>query len=167
MKTFEQKQKALKDIEDRLDRATIAIFTSFAQKGQRGLPVADMVELRRQLRSVQAEYLVHKKNVLSKALKNSAAGINVDTYDGSLGTIFGYQDDLAVIKQLYTFAKTHQALKYFTALVGGKILEAADITQLAKLPSREVLIGQLVGMIAYPLRSLMNVLSEIEKKKQA
>jgi large subunit ribosomal protein L10 len=165
MKTFTQKQEAFQEIGEKISKANVIIFTAFARAGGNGLTVADMSELRKQLRSNKAEYLVQKKTVLAKALENKKISADVSTYNGSLATIFGYDDGLSAIKSMYSFAKTHPALTYFGAIFEGKLLSKDEVVALAKIPSREVLLSQLLGMLTYPLRGFAVVLDQIAKQK--
>ncbi len=165
MKTFTQKQEAFQEIREKISKAKAILFTSFARAGGAGLTVADMSELRKQLRSHDAEYLVQKKTVLAKALENKKISADVFEYDGSLATIFAYGDGLSAIKSMYSFAKTHPALVYFGAIFEGKLIPKEEVAMLAKIPSREVLLSQFVGMLTYPLRGFAVVLDQIAKQK--
>lgn len=165
MKTKAQKKEALDTIKDKLDRAKVIIFTSFARAGEKGLNVGGMMQLRRSLRQADAEYSVQKKSLLAKALKDHKQEVDFSGYEGSMGAVFGYSDELATIKSLYGFSKTNAVLKYFGGLVEGKLVDAAYITTLAKLPGRDVLLGQFVGMLNYPIRGLVVALDQIAKQK--
>ena len=176
MKTFDQKVKIAESLKDKFSKAKIAIFTSFARTGEKGLTVEAMNRFRKDLRTQDGEYVVEKKTLLDRVLKAKHALVDVFGYEGSLGTVFGYGDESAITKLLYQFSKQNSALKYHGALLNGQLLNAAEISEFAKLPSREVLLAQAVGMTAYPLRGLatvlqanirgfLSVLSQIQNKK--
>lgn len=115
-----------------------------------------MRELRKQLRPLDSEYSVEKKTLLNRATQQA--------FPGSPGVAFGYGDPYAVAKTIYQFAKKHSALKLYGALMGGEFVDEAKLTEWAKLPSKEVLIGRLVGMLSYPIRGLAVTLDQIAKQ---
>ena len=170
MKSKEQKKKELAELKDKLSKSKITIITSFAREGEKGLSVSEIGVFKKDLRTVNAEYLVEKKTLFDKALTQSPiidqqSAINVFEYPGSLGAVFGYGDEQLAAKAVYNFAKKHSALKYFGAIQAGKFMEFAEFTEFAKLPSKEVMIARLLGMMKYPLSALAMVLDQISKKK--
>ncbi|KKR15056.1 MAG: 50S ribosomal protein L10, partial [Parcubacteria group bacterium GW2011_GWC1_39_29] len=132
--------------------------------GEKGLSVAQMTELRRLLRSINADYLVTKKTIIDRAVKDSG-DVDVLSMIGSLGLAMGKDDAYVTAKKLYEFARKNTALQFFGALFDGKFINNDQFMEMAKMPSREVLLGRLFGMLKYPLSSLAIVMSEISKKK--
>lgn len=167
MKSKTQKKEGLNKLKDKLSKAKIIIFSSFARDGEKGLNVADMRKLKNELRSINSEYLVEKKTLLDKALKDYKDGVDVFQYQGSLGTAVGYGDEQMVAKTIYVFARKNPALKYFGAIWNGKFLDLAQFTEFAKLPSKEIMIARLLGMMKYPISALANVIDQISKQKAA
>lgn len=165
MKTKKQKGESLQSIQSKLKKSTITIFTSFAQVGQKGLSVRDLKDLRMALRPLNSEYSVEKKTLLDKALKGEKKETDVFSYSGSLGVAYGYEDPYAVAKAVYQFGKKNPAFKFFGAFLGKDFLNADAFGELAKLPTKEVLIGRLVGMLSYPMRGLAVTLNQIAAKK--
>jgi large subunit ribosomal protein L10 len=167
MKSKEQKKKGLAELKDKLSKAKIVIFTSFARTGENGLSVAEMRELRRGLKDSQSEYLVEKKTLVDKALREAKKKeADIFGYDGSLGMVFGYGEETTVAKSVYNFAKKHPALKYFSAIWGDGFMDLAQFVEFAKLPTKDVLISRLLAMMKYPLSALAMVLKQITDKKQ-
>lgn len=173
MKSFQQKKEELARLRDKLARSRMTVFTSFARVGEKGLNVIQMRELKRNLKAVESEYLVSKKTLIDKALGGNR---DVFGYAGSLGLAFSYGDEATAAKTLYGFTRKNPALNFFGALLGKRFLNDKEFVWLAKLPSREVLIGQVVGVMKYPLvglvnalqgniRNLVGVLSQIAKSK--
>lgn len=165
MKSFAQKKEEMAKLKDRLAKAKITVFTSFAREGEKGLSVGEMGALKKDLRTVNSEYLVEKKTLLDKALKEVKSEVDIFQYQGSLGAVFGYEDEQSVAKSVYNFARKHPALKYFGAIQAGRFMDFAELTEFAKLPSKEVMIARLLGMMKYPLSALAMVLDQISKKK--
>ncbi len=160
MKTFQQKKEELAKLQEKLAKSKITIFTSFAREGEKGLNVTEMKGLKKSLRANEAEYLVEKKTLLSKALGNvkTSEKINVFGFSGSMGVTFGFGEETSVAKALYTFSRKNQALKFFGALFGNRFINDKQFIELAKMPNREVMLSRAIGMIKYPLSGLVNVL---------
>ena len=166
MKSKIQKKKELKALEAKLPDSQITIFTSFAHDGEKGLSVAQMTELKRGLRaSAGSEYLVTKKTLIDRALHER--GVDVFGMEGSLGLVLGKSEPYGLAKQVYDFAKKNQALKFFGALLDGKFMTKEEFLEMAKMPSKEVLIARLLCMMRYPVSSLYIVMSELAKKQAA
>ena len=157
MKSKKQKQSSLKDYKDKLAKSKITIFTSFAQQsGGSGVGVKALQKLRSSLRENNAEYVVEKKRIIARAIDTDK--IDVEQYDGSIGTIFGYGDEVSAAKAAYMFSKDNASLRLYGGLFGTQVVDATKVMTLAKLPSRDQLIGQFAGMMIYPLRGLVTVL---------
>lgn len=175
MKSFTQKKEELSKLKDKLAEAKIVVFSSFARDGENGLNVTDMRKLKNGLREINSEYFVEKKTLLDKALREAKPSfvktsegkgeIDVFQYPGSLGVVFGYGDEQSVAKSVYNFAKKYPALKYFGAIWNGKFMDLTQFTEFAKLPSKEVMIARLLGMMKYPIWMLAVVLNQISKKE--
>ncbi len=165
MKSKEQKKKELANLKDKLSKSKITIFTSFAREGEKGLNVSGMRALKKDLRATNSEYVVEKKTLLNKALIEDKKNIDIFQYHGSMGIVFGYGDEMATAKSIYNFARKNPAMKYFGAIQAGRFMDLTEFTEFAKLPTREVLIARLLGMINYPLSALAATLNQISQKK--
>ena len=101
--------------------------------------------------------------------------IDVFGMAGSLGLVVGpdtsagagNEKSYGIAKKLYEFARKNPALKFFGAVVEGVFISKEQFLEMAKMPSREVLVGRLLGMMKYPIASMYMVMSEIAKKKTA
>ncbi|MFH1769346.1 MAG: 50S ribosomal protein L10 [Parcubacteria group bacterium] len=158
MKSKSQKQASLGEYKDKLAKSKITIFTAFASQDGAGLGVGPMQELRKKLREDDAEYVVEKKRIISKILKDQKKDIDVSAYEGSLGTIFGYGDQVAPARDVYEFSKTNPSVKLYGGLFDGEYIDEEKVMTLAKLPGRDALIGQFAYMTAFPIRGLVAVL---------
>jgi large subunit ribosomal protein L10 len=168
MKTKAQKKESIDALAKALPSSTITIFTTFARAGEPGLSVAQLQELKRALRKIEGEYVVAKKTLVDKAMKDAKYdGLDVFGMDGSMGLVLAHGDTFAVAKEIYKFAKANPALKMFGAWTDGHALSLQELTDMATLPSREELIARLLGMMKYPLSSLAVVLDQVSKKKTA
>jgi len=89
----------------------------------------------------------------------------MDRVVGPTLVAFAYGDPAAAAKAFNDFAKAHEALKIKESLFGKKLLSPAEVTQLADLPSREVLLSMLLSVFNGPVRSFVTVLGQLEKKR--
>ncbi len=181
MKSKQQKSEELGKLKKKLPDSKISVFTSFSRAGEKGLSVAQMTELKRLLRSLGAEYFVTKKTLMDLALRQAQGKLSDKNYDGldiykmegSVGLVLGGDEPYTVAKKVYEFSRKNPALHFFGALLRQgsegqeQFLSKEGFLEIAKLPSKEVLIGRLLGMLTYPMRGLAVVLSEVAKKKQA
>jgi large subunit ribosomal protein L10 len=167
MKSFKQKKEDLAELKDKLNKSKLTVFTSIARKGEKGLNVKDLQVLKKSLRATDSEFVVEKKTLLDKALKETKTSDQVDVFgfDGSMGVIFNYGDQSGAAKSAYDFSRKNQILKFFGAILGGKFVDSKGFIEFAKLPSREVLIGRILGLMKYPLSSLASVLGQVAKNK--
>lgn len=167
MKSKAQKSQDLKKLKKELDKAKISIFTTFSRAGEKGLSVAQMRELKNSLRG-SADYFVTKKSLIEKALKAmNYDGVDVYGIQGSMGVVFSEDDAYAVSKKLYEFSRKNPALQFFGAIFDKNFLAKDAFMEMAKMPSREILLARLFGMMKYPISGLAIVLNEVAKKKEA
>ena len=166
MKSKFQKKEELTQIKGKIPGSKIVVFTTFSRAGEKGLSVSKMSELKRNLRSVNSEYLVAKKSLIDLAMKDlSYDGVDIFALQGSVGLAFGGDDYYAVAKKLYEFSKKNLALRFFGAFVEGSFVDADRFMEIAKMPSRETLIASLLGMMKYSVTGFCIVLSEMAKKR--
>ena len=132
--------------------AEILIFSNF-----HGLTVAKVSDLRRQLRKDDADYVVAKKTLAQRVLKEE--GYDMPKLEGEVAFIFGHGDALTVVKNVVKFAKANDTLKVLGGVFEKRIIDAGMITQLSKIPPREVLLAQVVGIMKAPQQRFVGVLS--------
>lgn len=153
MLTKGQKEKIVKELSDKLDRQKILFLTDF-----RGISVMNSQELRRELKKTDADYKVARKTLFDRALDAKGLEYKTRELEGEVGAAFCYGEESAPAKVLVKFAKDHETFKILGAILGGKFLGEKDVTALAKLPTREVLLAQVVGAMQAPIRGLAAVL---------
>lgn len=167
----EQKAARVAELQERLDRAGLVCLADFT-----GLDVGLMTELRAKLKAAGGEFQVAKNTLVRLAIKDSPAEGLGEHLVGPNGMALAYDDVAALAKALQDFAKESKKLKIKAGLLDGDIIDSDAIKRLADLPSREVLLGQLLGtmnsipagfvraLAAVP-RDFMGVLKAIEEKK--
>ena len=153
MLTKEQKSKVVEELAKRFKKQKVAIFSDF-----RGVSVAKSQTLRKGLKKEDAEFKVTKKTLFDKALSIAGFDFSTKKLEGEIGVAFGYGDQAAPAKLLAKFSKENETFKILGGILEGKILTKEDIIAFAKLPSKDVLLGQLVWVLISPLRGLATVL---------
>jgi large subunit ribosomal protein L10 len=169
---LEEKQKIAEDLHERFSKSAIVVVTDY-----KGLDVSAMNDLRRKLREEDIEFQVAKNTLLIRAAKDTEVALIQDYFKGPSAVAFSYKDPVAPAKILAQFAKDNKKLEIKGGVLKGKVLDVNAIKALAKLPSREVLLGQLLSVInevpssfvrtiAEIPRSLLNVLTAIRDQKE-
>jgi len=148
-----EKVAEVERIADMLRRAQGAVVTDY-----RGLNVKNINELRRRLRAEGIEYRV-VKNTLTKLAAEKVDLSDLGQYlAGPTAIAFGYDDPVTPARIIAGFAKESKVLAIKGGVVDGKVIDAAGVSALAELPSREVLLAQVVGGFQAPISGLVNVL---------
>ena len=153
--------------------AVISDVTGLAAKAQtlviaeyRGITVADMTKLRNNARSNGVSLSVLKNTLARRAVAGSAFDVVADQMTGPL--IYGFSEDaVAAAKVVAEFAKTNDKLVIRAGAYGGKALDVNGVKQLASIPSKEVLLSQLLGLMQSPISRTARVLSALAEKKGA
>lgn len=150
----QEKVTAVEDLKSRLEGVKTVVLTEY-----RGLTVQQLSDLRKQLRSVSAQYKVVKNRLARLAIASSPLDGLGTHLKGPTGVIFSKDDPVAVAKALHAFARAHQALAIKAGYVEGQVLPPTELRALADLPSREALRAQLVGAIQGGLSMLVGLLT--------
>jgi large subunit ribosomal protein L10 len=170
---IKEKQQIAEDLRNRLSKSAIIVLTDY-----KGLDVAAMNDLRRKLRAEEIEYQVVKNTLLIRAAEDNDIALIKDYFKGPSAIALSYEDPVAPAKVLSQFAKENKKLEIKVGVMNGQVLDANAIKALATLPSRDVLLGQLlsalnaiptsfVRTIAEVPRSFVNVLAAIRDQKEA
>jgi len=146
----ELKIKSVKDIKEKFDKSKVVILTDY-----KGLTMSQLSKLRKKLRPIDAEYKVFKNTLISRAIKDKSYDGIDPLLTGSTAILFGYEDQVAPTKILSDFMKENEKLSIKGGLLDGKVIDTKTITMLAKLPSREVLLGRVVGTMKAPITNFV------------
>jgi large subunit ribosomal protein L10 len=152
-----EKAEIIQGLQQKVDGARISILTDFT-----GLTVEDMTRLRRQLHEAAGELKVVKNTLLQRATAGESA-LSALTRDlsGPNALTLGYEDPVSVTKVLIKFAQERPQLKIKAGMLAGQVLSAQDLETLSKLPPREVLLAQLLGVLKNVPTALVTVLSGV------
>jgi large subunit ribosomal protein L10 len=130
----------------------------------RGITVADMTRLRSTARSSGVSLSVLKNTLARRAVADSSFAVVSDLMTGPL--IYGFSEDaVAAAKVVAEFAKTNDKLVIRGGAYGGKALDADGVKQLASIPTKEVLLAQLLGLMQSPVSRTARVLAALAEKK--
>jgi large subunit ribosomal protein L10 len=166
-----EKETELNELIEAFKQADTAVLVDY-----KGVTVPQVTELRRQIRATGASYRV-VKNTLAK---RAAAGTPIEGvtahFTGATAVVSTAKDPVAMAKALTTFAKATPAVSIRAAVVQGRAVDAAAVTELASMPGRPELLAKLLFVLQAPMqqlmtvlsavpRDLMNVLAAVEKKK--
>ena len=151
--------------------AVINEVTSLAAKAQtlviaeyRGITVADMTKLRVAARSQGVSLSVLKNTLARRAVTGSPFEVVADQMTGPL--VYGFSEDaVAAAKVVADFAKTNDKLVIRAGAFGGKALDVNGVKQLANIPSKEVLLAQLCGLLMSPISRTAVVLGALAAKR--
>lgn len=153
-KSKQQKQDELQALEEKLAKSKGAVFANYL-----GLTVTQVQDLREQLREEEAEMIVAKKTLIDLALNNAGLGEDhVQNMEGGVAIFLGYKDEVAPAKVVATFAKDHEVVELRGGILEGQVIDAEKAIALSKLPSKQELLGQMVGSLRSPISGFVNVL---------
>ena len=170
---LEEKKQIVEDLHQRFAKCSLVVLTDY-----KGLNVAEVSDLRRKLKLAGVDLKVAKNTLMARAAEGTTVALVKDLFQGPGAVAISYQDPVAPAKILTKFAEDSKKLGIRAAVLDGKRIAPEDIKALADLPSREVLLGQLLAlMLAVPTsfvrvltgvpRGLLNLLNAVREKKEA
>jgi len=154
-----EKKKIVDNLNQRLSKSIIVILADY-----KGLDVATINSLRRELQENNIEFQVVKNSLLVRASEQTDVNLIKDRFKGPSAVALSYDDPVAPAKILTRFAKDHDALEIKVGVLDGKVLELNEIKTLSALPSREELLAKLLATFNAVPASFVRTLNEIPKK---
>jgi len=156
MKINDAKVATIDEVKAKVASTTTAVVTEY-----RGLTVAEISTIRRQLRTLGADYKVFKNTLVRRAVEGTDAEPMTAFLEGPTAIAFVEGDVSAVAKALRDLAKSSPKLVLKGGVMDGRALNAKDLAALADLPPREVLLAQFAGALASPLRTMASLLKAV------
>ncbi|MGB8412967.1 MAG: 50S ribosomal protein L10 [Candidatus Binatus sp.] len=150
-----EKTALVEDLNQSFGRASIALVSEY-----RGMTAAESTEMRKRLRAVRGEMRVAKNTLVRRAIKGTAYEALDSNLGGQVGLILSYEDPVVLAKTFASFGPLGDKLKLRGAVLDGRALTPAEVQALATLPSREVIFGQLLGLLNAPATQLVRLLNE-------
>lgn len=150
----QRKVDQVADLTDKLSRAQVTIVADY-----RGLTVAEITALRTRLRQTGAELIVAKNTLMERAAKETGHSAIDSLLAGPTAVAFGYDDVTATAKALQDFNKGAKQLKIRGGMLGTSLLQGDVLDQVAKIPSRQDVLAQIVGGVSAPVSGVVGVLN--------
>ena len=150
-----EKEEIIDKLANSLSKSSIVIATDY-----RGLTAKEMVKLRKSLYNQGIDYQVAKNTLTKFAAEKAGKPKLGELLTGPLAIAFGYEDAVKTAKTLNDYIRTSSStLKIKGGMLGDRLVTTEDISNLATLPPREVLIAQLVSQLWSPIQAIHNVIS--------
>lgn len=148
-----EKAEVIDELTEKLRQSKGAVLLDY-----RGLTVAAITNLRRDLSRDEVEFHVAKNTLLRIAAERAEVDISPDLLEGPTAVAFGMRDEVSPAKALTEFARRNRVVSVKGGLVGGRTFTVQQVERLAELPSRETLLAQLLGALQAPMSQTLGVL---------
>ncbi|AET57564.1 50S ribosomal protein L10 [Paenibacillus terrae] len=160
-KVIQAKQEAVEVVAAKLRESVTTVVADY-----RGLNVAQVTELRKQLREAGIEFQVLKNTLLRRATAVAELTELDAVLTGPTAIAFGKDDAVSAAKILNDFAKKNTALELKGAVVEGRVIGVEEIKALAELPSREGLLSMLLSVLQAPMRNFALAVKAVAEKEE-
>ena len=156
---LQEKQAVVAEVSAQVAQAQTIVLAEY-----RGIEVGDITKLRANARNSGVYFRVVKNTLARRAVQGTPFEALAEKMVGPL--VYGISaDPVAAAKVVYDFARTNDKLVITAGAYNGKMLDKAGVTALANVPSKEVLLAQLLGLLQSPVSSLARVLVAVAEKK--
>ncbi|GIN98887.1 50S ribosomal protein L10 [Siminovitchia terrae] len=160
-KVIEQKKQIVEEIAGKMKASVSTVIVDY-----RGLNVAEVTELRKQLREAGVEYKVYKNSMARRAAEEAGLAELNEQLVGPNAIAFSTEDVVAPAKILNDFAKDHDALEIKAGVIEGNVASVEEIKALASLPSREGLLSMLLSVLQAPMRNFALATKAVADQKE-
>lgn len=156
-----QKQQLVQEIADKFSASQSTLLVDY-----RGLDVASVTELRKQLREANVDFKVYKNSMARRAVDSVELGELTNTLVGPTAIAFSTEDVVAPAKILNKFAKDHEALEIKGGVIEGKVATLEQLEELGNLPNYEGMVSMLLSVLQAPIRNLAYVTKAVSEQKE-
>ena len=160
-KNINLKKEEVSNLAEKMKNSKLILLTDY-----RGINVADVTELRNELRNTNSEYKVIKNNITKRALAECGLTGLEEQLEGPTAVIMTEEDYLEPTKIIYNFTKNNDYYKIKGGVIDGKIMTAEEIIVLAKLPSKQELLSMLAGGLLANISKLAIALDQVRIQKE-
>lgn len=161
MGSLEGKKQIVADLVEKFKNSPAVVVVDY-----RGVSVAQITKLRKELREAGVEYRVVKNTLLTIAAKEAGMEDITTTFKGVTAVAFAKDDVVAPAKIIGKFIKDNKVMEMKGGILEGKVIDAEAVVALGELPSKEVLLAQVASCFQAPIQRLAYVLEEIRKSKE-
>ena len=159
---LEQKKQVVSDITEKLRSAKSVVLVEY-----KGLTVEKATDLRNKCREAGVEYKVYKNTLMRFAFEELGYKDITASLEGPNAIAISFNDEISAAKVTNDFAKTsNETIVLKAGIADGRVLNADEVKELASVPPREVLLGQLAGVLQGNIRNLAYMLDQISKKNE-
>jgi len=153
--TKEQKKEIVENLKEKVEKQKTMVFVDIA-----GLKVSELFDLRKDLRAVDSLIQITKKTLFKVALKDYSQALfqKIDELKGQIAVIFGFEDEILPAKAAYQFSGKSKNLKILGGYFEKEFQDSDKMIEIAKLPTHEELLAQLVRSVSAPISNFLNVL---------
>ena len=159
---FIEKQAVIDEIKDKFERAESAVVIDYM-----GINVEQADSMRKKLRESNIDYTVYKNTLVKRAIDGTEYAAMADVLEGPSAFAFSYEDATLPARVLNDAIKEFKKMEFKGGFVDGEFYDKDAITQIATIPSREVLISKFLGSIQSPITNFARVLAQIAENKPA
>lgn len=158
---LKQKEEEVKVLAEKFKQSKLILLTDY-----RGITVDSVTSLRNDLRNAKAEYKVIKNNIVKRALETNGENGLDSVLEGPTAVITAEEDYLEPLKVIYKFVKDNEFYKLKGGIVEGKVMSVDELITLAKLPSRQELLGMLAGALLGNISKIAVALDQVRIQKE-
>lgn len=158
---METKKQVVEEITEKFRNSQSTVLVNY-----RGLDVAEVTELRKQLRDAGVDYKVYKNTLARRAAEAAGLSELTETLVGPTAIAFSDEDVVAPARILNDFAKDHEALEIKGGVIEGEIASLDDIKELASLPNYEGMVSMLLSVLQAPIRNFAYVTKAVAEQKE-
>lgn len=160
-KVLEAKQAVVQEIADKFENSKSAVLVDY-----RGLNVAEITALRKELRDNNIDYKVYKNTMTHRAIEGTDLEGLQETLSGPTAIAFGSEDVVSPARILHKFAKDNEALEIKGGMIEGEIATLDQIKELSTLPDHDGLVSMLLSVLQAPIRNLAYATKAIAEQKE-
>ena len=153
-KILEQKKAFVADLSQKLKNACAGVIVSY-----KGINVADDTKLRKELREAGIDYFVVKNTLLLRAAKEACLEDLASVLEGTTAIAISKNDHVTAARILCKFAENSESFKAKAGFIEGKVINEAEVLNLSKLPTKEVLVAKAMSSLNAPITGLVTVLN--------